>query len=170
MASAPMELLNIFLALLWLGGAVFYARANRPKETYQLRRVPRTVAAFTGGHALIALVLTALAGTLDIMSFHLLLLGVLILGMVDFLWVLLIDGIAVLLGATRNPQWLVVGILLINLFAYGWVFLIGAALTGAGPSAQSPVFFVPGLIAAAAGLIWWSELPRPESDVPGVFD
>lgn len=170
MDSAPLELINIFLGLLWLGGAIIYARANRPKETYQMRRVPRAAAAFVGGHALIGLVLAALAGTLDIMSFHLLLIGILILGMANFIWLLLVDMVAVLLGATRSPPSLVGGIALAVLFPYGWLFLVGPVLTGAGASAQSLVFFVPGLIAAAAGIVWWSELPRPDSDQSAIFD
>lgn len=170
MTPEQSELINIFLAALWLVGAMLYARANRPKETYQLRRVPRAAAAFIAGHALIAIVLTALAGQLNIISFHLLLLGLLILGMAAFLWVLVVDAIAILLRAARTPLWLVGGIVMSLIFPYAFSFLISEALTGTGPSLQSLVFLTPGLIAAAAGLVWWSELPRPDDDQSGVFD
>ena len=171
MPTAPMELIAAFLALLWLGGAILYARTNRPKEAYQLRRVPRAAAAFVGGNALIAIVLTALAGELDIIRFHLLLLGLLILGMAAFLWVLIVDAVAILLGAARTPLWLVGGLVMIILFPYAWGFLIGGALTLAGPSPDSLLFFTPGLIAAASALGWWSELPRPDDEAEsGIFD
>jgi hypothetical protein len=169
MAADQTELLALCLALAWLGGAILFARGNRPKEPTQLRRVPRAAAAFVAGNALIAVILTTLAGQLDIIRFHLLLLGLLILGMVAFLWVLVVDVVAILLRAARTPQWLAGGTVMIILFPYAWLYLIGAALAGTGPSPQSPFFITPGLIAAAAGLVWWSELPRPESADPDIF-
>lgn len=164
------QLLSLCLALLWLGGAILFARANRPKEPYQLRRVPRAAAVFVAGIALVAFLLTALAGQLDILVFHYILINLLILGMLAFLSALIVDVLAILLRATRTPHWLAAGIVAAIAITYAWLFAIGEALWGAGPNPQSPVFFMPGLIAAAAGLVWWSELPRPETDEATVFD
>jgi hypothetical protein len=170
MASEQLELLNLCLALLWLGFAILYARANRPKETYQLRRVPRAAAAFLGGYALNLTVLTLLAGELGILEFHYLLNGLILFGMVGFLVVLIVDIVAMLLRAKRTPLWLGGGVVLAIAITYGLIFVVVEALWGAGPSPRSPVFFTPGLIGAATAIVWWSELPRPESTDPGVFD
>lgn len=170
MAFDQVELLSLGLALLWLGGAILYARLNRPKEAYQLRRVPRAAAAFFGGHALVVMVLVAAAGGLGIIQFHYLLMGLIFLGMVGFLMVLVVDLVAMLLRAKRTPLWLAAGIVLAIAISHAWVFMLGNALLEAGPSPQPLAFLTPGLIAAATGIVWWSELPRPESLDPGVFD
>ena len=164
------ELLSLCLALLWLGGAIPFARANRPKESYQLRRVPRAAFAFIAGIALIAFVLAALSGQLGAMLFHAILINLLILGMLAFLSALLLDVLAIMLRATRTPIWLAAGIVVAVLITHAWIFLIAEALWGAGPSQYPPVFLTPGLIAAASGLVWWSELPRPEAHEPSIFD
>ena len=169
MAFDPMELQSLGLALLWLGGAILYARLNRPKEAYQLRRVPRAAAAFFGGHALVVMVLMAVAGGLGIIQFHYLLMGLIFLGMVGFLIVLVVDLVAMLLRAKRTPLWLAAGIVLAIAISHACVFMLGNALLG-GPSPRPLGLLTPGLIAAATGLVWWSELPRPESLDPGVFD
>jgi len=138
------ELINICLALLWLCGAILFARANRPEESYQLRRVPLAAGTFVAGIALIAFVLAALAGRLDILVFHYILGSVLILGMIAFLSALIVDVVAIQLRAARTPQWLAAGIVTAIVITYAGLFVIGEALWGAGPSPQSPAFFLPG--------------------------
>jgi hypothetical protein len=174
MTLEQMELISLCLALLWLGGAVLYARANHPKEAYQVRRVPRAAAAFILGSTLIDLVLYALLGQLDVVFFHIVLVRALLIGMVFFLSVLLFDVAAVLLGAARTPGWLVAGIAGAVAISSAWLFLVSAALSGAGPDWQSLLFLSACLVAAAAGLVWWSELPHPDGEAhgaaSGIFD
>ena len=170
MAFDQMASLDLGLALLWLGGAILYARLNRPKEAYQLRRVPRAAAAFLGGHALAVMVPMAVAGGVGIIQFHVLLMGLIFLGMVGFLIVLLVDLVAILLRAKRTPLWLAAGIVLAIAISHAWVFLLGSAPPGAEPGPQYLAFLSAGLTAAATGVVWWSELPRSENLDPGVFD
>ena len=170
MSAEQMELISACVALLWLGGAILLARARGPKEAYQLRRVPLAAAAFAAGIALNDLAVAVLSGQLDIIWFHVILGITMLFGMIAFLSALFVDVFAIKLGATRTPPWLVAGIAAAILLFYAWLFLVGGALWGVVPGAGSVAFFVPGLFAAAAGLVWWSELPRPESGEAGIFD
>lgn len=170
MTAEQVELINVGLALFWLGGAILFARARGPKEAYQMRRVPLAAAVFAAGGALIDIAVAMLSGQLDIIWFHVILGIAILFGMIAFLSTLFVDVFAIMLGATRTPPWLVAGIAAAILFFYAWLFLVGGALWGVVPGAGSVAFFVPGLLAAAAGLIWWSELPRRESGEAGIFD
>lgn len=170
MVSDTLELTSLCLSLLWLGGAILFARANRPKEALQLRRVPRAAGAFIVGSTLIDLVLYALLGRLDVIFLHVLLGRALLIGMVFFLSILLFDVAAVLLGAKRTPGWLVAGVAGAAAISSVWLVIAAAVLLGTTLDWQSLLFLSTCLTAAAAGLVWWSELPGPDSADPGIFD
>jgi hypothetical protein len=54
---------------------------------------------------------------------------------------------------------------------YAWLFIVGAVLWGMTPNIQSLLFLSGSLAPAAAGLVWWSELPRTEDGAePDIFD
>lgn len=169
MTFEQVGLVSLCLALLWLGAAVFFARANRPKEAYQLRRVPRAAGAFIIGSTLIDFILYALLGQLDVILFHVVLGRALLIGMIFFLSVLLLDVIAVLLRATRTPGWLVAGIAGSVAISSAWLFIMSAALMVTLPF-FSLLFLSTCVTAAAAGIVWWSELPRPDDTEPGIFN
>lgn len=171
MTADLLGLISILLGALWLGGAIVYARANRPKETYQLRRVPRAAGAFIVGSTLIDLLLYALLGELDVIFFHVVLGRALLIGMVFFLSLLLFDVVAVILGAKRTPGWLAAGIAAAVVIAYGWLFILTSARWGAVPDIPSLLLLSGSFAPAAAGLVWWSELQRPDEVAdPGIFD
>lgn len=170
MTFEQVGLVSLFLSLLWLGGAVLLARANRLKEAYQLRRVPRAAGAFIVGSTLIDLILYALLGQLDVVFFHVVLVRAVIIGMVFFLSVLLFDVAAVLLRAKRTPGWLVAGIAGGVAISSAWLFIVSAVLMATLPY-FSLLFLSTCLVAAAAGITWWSELPRPDDGAEsGIFD
>jgi hypothetical protein len=172
MAAEPLDWLSVGLALLWLGGAVWFARWNRPDEPGALRRVPLTALAFVGGLAVTILALVIATGDLaEAMPF--IIAGSLTVGVAAFLSALVVDAGAAALGATRTPGWLGAGIVIAILITYCWLSFILNWLSGdesgLRPLSASPFFLTPALLAAAA-LVWWSELPRPEGSDATPFD
>lgn len=169
--TPPVEAIAIATACFLLVLAILFARAVRGTGPSRARRILLPVLFFVLG--------TCLVFGLPRLFLGLPFLGPAGLGQI-LLWLALsallasaiAEGIVFALNAERTPHWLAAGIVAAILGAYGSL----VALTGTLFLLAEPVAIVPSLVAAAAAIIWWPYLPRPEGEeeaddvAAGVFE
>ncbi len=157
--APPVEAIALAAALLLLALSVLFARAVRFTGPSRARRILLPALFFTFDSMLVLLLPQLFLGT-PLFPLGGVGIGLLLTLLIALAAALVAEGMVFALDAERTPHWLGAGIVAAILLTYaGLGLMIGGLIFRPEPFALAPA-----LVAAAAAIVWWPYLPRPEGE------